>query len=110
MASLEQEVKHPIVVMGDHMYKAVWDPCLGNHSTTKYERNNPDYKHTVAVLPVDLKMTERHLLKDIFGAMLPVHATRRDRRRKTVEPCGKACHSLLKSNFNCVHVCALPKN
>ena len=65
MASLEQEVKHPIVVMGDHMYKAVWDPCLGNHSTAKYERNNPDYKHTVAVLPVDLKMTVRHLLKEI---------------------------------------------
>ena len=49
--------------MGDHMYKAV---CLGNHSTAKYERNNPDYKHTVAVLPVDLKMTVHHLLKDIL--------------------------------------------
>ena len=67
------------------------------------------YATDILYMDMDLKMTVRHEpTEGNFGAMLPVHATRRGRRCKTVEPCGKAYHSLLKSNFK--RVCALPKH
>ena len=46
------------VVRGYHVYKAIWDPYLGDEFTTKHEKNNPRDKYAIAVLPIDAKVAK----------------------------------------------------
>ena len=55
------------VVRGYHGYESSWEPYLCNEFSTKHEKSNPHDKYTIAVLPVDDKVTKivDHLPKEI---------------------------------------------
>ncbi len=43
---------------GYHVCKAMWDPYLGDDSSTKHQRNNPHDIYAIAVMPVDVKVAK----------------------------------------------------